>query len=351
MTMSVGDPHIKRYPGADPLAFQKRGYAVVRQIFDIDEAARLREAVLELLAKQEGEGRVAMDTGAEGTTRRGEGDLLSNPELRHVLLDRRLIEAVGDLLGGKPTYFGESSFQAGNNGLRNWHRDKVGRRWLGGPDWRGPFLMVRCGLYLQDGSRHSGGLALRPGSHQPGLVRPTLPKLLDARLGDLIVWNLRTVHAAEVVRMRGLSGFPLHPSLQTLLPQRLRVPADGERVVIFMAFALPGPHLDGFLAYLRSSDFAPRGWARSRFGPDVWAEAESAGLNMLRPAPVYGTPPDGADTTASGTGASADRCQLENRIPDVLRTCSQMSSRTASTTRNCPSSVRAGKQGSDRQPA
>ncbi|MFI5009042.1 MAG: phytanoyl-CoA dioxygenase family protein [Solirubrobacterales bacterium] len=291
--MPVGDSQIARFPGTDPVAFQERGYTVVRQIFDPQEMTRLREVILELIAKQESEGRVAMDPGPEGTTRKGDGDLLSNPELRHVVLDRRLIGAVGDLLGGQPTYFGESSFQVGNNGWREWHRDKVGRRWTGGPDWRGVYRVVRCGLYLQDGSRHSGGLALRPGSNHTGLVHPTLPKLVDARLGDLIVWTLRTVHSAEAVRMRGLPGFSLHPRLQMMLPQRLRVPtAEGERIVLFMAFGLPGPHLDGFLAYRRSKEEGRVVWEHSRFGPEVWAEAEEVGLNILRPAPVYGTPPD-----------------------------------------------------------
>jgi hypothetical protein len=301
--MSISEPQLKRFPGADPVAFQERGYTVVRQIFEPVEMAHLREAVLGVIAKQEEQGRIGLDAGAEGTIRGGSGDLLSNPELRHVLLDPRLIATIGELLGGKPTYFGDSSFRVGNNGVRGWHRDKVGRRWRGGSDWRGPFPVIRCGLYMQDQFSHSGGLAVRACSNQPRRLLPTVPRLVDARVGDLIVWNLRTVHSAEAVRMRGLPGLPLHPRLQTLLPQRLRAPADGERVVIFMTFALPGPQLDGFLDYLRSRDFAHDAWSRSRFGPEVWAEAEQAGLDMLRPAPVYGTPPD-APSTAAGGAAS-----------------------------------------------
>jgi hypothetical protein len=261
-------------------------------MLNADEVQRLRGVVIETIVEQERQGRVGFSTDTEGTIRGGEGDLLSNPSLRHVLLDRRLVEVIGELLGGKPTYFGDSSFRIGKNGVRGWHRDKVGRRWVGGPDWRGSFPVLRCGLYLQDQARHSGGLGVRPGSHLSRRLLPTLPKLVDAQAGDLVVWNMRTVHSAEAVRMRWLPRFPLHPRLQTLLPHRMRVPEDGERIVIFLTFALPGPHFDNYLEYMKSRDFAREAWSHSRFGPEVWAEAESAGWQMLRPIPAYGKPLD-----------------------------------------------------------
>lgn len=273
----------------DLTAFRERGYTVVEGLFAAHEVQQLRASAHEAIAEAEQEGRVAIESGPEGSIRVCGGDLLSNPRLRHVLLDPRLLEVMRELLGGQPEYFGDSSVRIGKYGMRGWHRDNVNRRrWRGGPDWKGEYPILRCGLYLQDSSRHSGGLALRPGSHRPGLLRPTLPKLVDARAGDLVVWVLRTVHSAEAVRMRGLPRLALHPRLQTRLPQRMRVAEDGERIVMFMTFGLGGAHLEHYTEYLKTRDYMQASWAASGFEPDVWEQAQRAGLHVLRPVPAYG---------------------------------------------------------------
>ena len=291
--MSALDQTTRPLPGADPVAFREQGYTVVRQLFDAEEVAQLRTIALESLAELERQGRMATDPGAEGTIRMGGGDLLSNHQLRHVLLDPRVLGVVERLLGGAPVYFGDSSFRVGKNGVRGWHRDNVNRRRLrGGPDWHDPYPLLRCGVYLQDQSRYSGGLALRPRSNRPRRLRPTLPKLVSAHAGDLVAWDLRTVHSGEVVRIRGLPDLPLHPRVQSLLPNSLRVPDGSERIVMFMTFALAGPQLDYYLEYLKGRDYMNGSWSSSRFGPEVWAEAESAGLRVLAPVDVYGSLPD-----------------------------------------------------------
>jgi phytanoyl-CoA dioxygenase PhyH len=293
--MTVPRLQTRSFADVDARAFRERGYAVVRQLFEPAEVARLRETARATLAELDRQGRVTPDPGSEGTIRSGAGDLLSHRALRHVLLDSRVLGVVTELLGGEPVYFGDSSFRVGKNGVRGWHRDNVDRRrWRGGPDWHDPYPLLRCGLYLQDQSRHSGGLALRPSSSRPGRLRPTLGKLVDARAGDLVAWNLRTVHSGEAVRMQGLPRLALHPRLQTWLPDAMRVPDDGERIVMFMTFALAGPHLDHYLEYLKGRDYMRDAWSSSRFGPEVWAEAEGAGLRMLAPVPTYGAPADRA---------------------------------------------------------
>jgi len=293
---AAAPPSPAALPAVDPGAFRARGYTVVRGLLDPAEVQRLRTIALEAVAEAEREGRLTTEAGREGTIRGCAGDLLSQPSLRHMLLDPRILAIIGKLLDGPPVYFGDSSFRVGKYGARGWHRDNVNRRrWRGGPDWSDPYPLLRCGLYLQDQSRHSGGLALRPGSNRPGLLRPTLPKLVDARAGDLIVWTLRTVHSAEAIRLRGLPGLPLHPSLQTRLPQRMRVPEDGERIVLFMTFARAGEQLDYYLDYLRSRDYMQAAWAGSRFGDAVRSEAERNGLRVLQPVPAYGGMSSGAD--------------------------------------------------------
>jgi Phytanoyl-CoA dioxygenase (PhyH) len=273
----------------DPTAFRERGYAVIGGLFDAHEVQALRETARKVIDAAEHERRIVVEQGPEGVIHVYPGDLLSSPALRHVLLDPRVLGVTGRLLGGEPAYFGDSSVRIGSYGMRGWHRDNVQRRrWRGGSDWNGEYPIVRCGLYLQDSSCHSGGLALRPGSHRPGLLRPTLPKLVNARAGDLIVWSLRTVHSAEAVRLRGVPDLPLHPRLQTLLPQSLRVPDDGERIVMFMTFGLRGAQLKRYVEYLKGRDYMQASWAASGFGPEAWREAERAGLHVFAPVPAYG---------------------------------------------------------------
>ncbi|HEY7829986.1 MAG TPA: phytanoyl-CoA dioxygenase family protein [Solirubrobacteraceae bacterium] len=289
--MAVLDLQSKSLPGLDPAAFHERGYTLVRGLFEAEEVERLRSRVTETFAEMEQQGRVGGDSATEGTIKGMDGDLLSIPSLRDVLLDPRILKTVGELLGGAPVYFGDSSVRIGVNGMRAWHRDNVDRRkWRWGPDWHGSYPLLRCGLYLQDHSRHSGGLALRPRSHDAKYLLPTLPKLVGSKAGDLVVWNLRTLHSGEVVRMRGLPTLPLSPRLQSRLPTRMRVPYEKERIVLFMGFALPDRHLDNYLAYLKTRDYMRGSWSHSRFGPEVWEQAEKAGLRMLRPLPAYGTP-------------------------------------------------------------
>jgi hypothetical protein len=273
------------------VAFRERGYNVVRGLLDAQEIQHLRRVAQETVAEAEREGRAGLSPASEVTIRSGPGDLLSMPSVRHMLLDPRVLAVVRELLGAQPLYFGDSSLRIGKNGQRGWHRDNVNRRrWLGGPDWRDPYPLLRCGLYLQDQERHSGGLALRPRSNQLGLVRPTLPMLLDAHAGDLVVWELRTVHTGEVVRLRWLPDLPLHPRVQTLLPQSMRAPEDDERIVLFMTFAAAGAHLDHYIEYLKRRDYMQEAWASSHFGPEALEEAESAGLRVIVPVPTYGGP-------------------------------------------------------------
>jgi hypothetical protein len=232
------------------------------------------------------------DPGPEGVAFYSRCDVLSISEVRHILLDRRLIAVMGKLLGDRPTYFGESVLRIGKHGGRAWHRDNVDRvKRRGGPDWHDPYPLVRCGVYMQDQMHYSGGLALRPRSNRPGMQIRSLPILVNAQPGDLIVWDLRTVHSGEVVRFRPAPRLALHPSLQTRLPRHFVLPDERERMVMFLTFGLRGPHLDHYIAYLKTRQQNRELWASSRFGPEVSQQAAEAGLDVLAVTPQYGAPP------------------------------------------------------------
>jgi len=283
----------ERRSEADAAGMTRDGYVVVRGLLTGDEIEGLRMTALKTIAELQRRGLAGADEGPEGLVRVSNCDLLSIPSLRHVLLDRRLLAAVEQLLGGKPYYFGDSSLRVGKNGGRGWHRDNVDRtRRRGGSDWHNPYGLLRCGLYLQDQASHSGGLAVRPRSNDPHRRLPTLPTFVKANAGDLIAWDLRTVHSGEATRLRGVPWLALSPRLQTLMPQALRAPDDRERIVMFMTFGLPGAHLDHYISYCRTRDYMCSTWTNSRFGPAVLDEAASAGLGIVHPTPEYGTPAD-----------------------------------------------------------
>ncbi len=278
-------------PGVDRELFWARGYTVVKRLFEPAEIETLREDATRAMATAERQGLAMNDRGPEGTVRYARCDVLSLPEVRHVLLDRRLLAVIGELLGDRPTYFGESVLRIGTHGGRAWHRDNVDRtKRFGGLDWHDPYRILRCGVYMQDQTSHSGGLAVRPRSNRPGPQLRSLPALVEAEPGDLVVWDLRTVHSGEVVRLRLAPKFPLHPSVQTRLPQALRLRDQRERMVMFMSFGRRGPHLDHYLEYLETLEQNREIWETSRFGPEVWEQAAEAGLDMLGATATYGTP-------------------------------------------------------------
>lgn len=274
-------------------AFRRRGYAVVPQVFTAGEAEEIRGAAVstaERIDREEGE--LVKGPG----WRRPRGDLLTHDALRRVLLDSRILDIVRRILGDTPVYWGESSVWVGadTRGPGGWHRD-ARHQWVTRDSSYRP--LVRCGLYLQDTSRHSDGLAVRAGTHlrPPGagalekLREPLETRLVSSRPGDLVVWDMRIVHMGKAVRFRPVPGVPLPHLVQRHLPDVLRAPVERDRVTLFMSFGLAGAEMDGYLGEHRSREGLQRKWKASRFSPSVLEDAATAGLKVMRPIPEYGT--------------------------------------------------------------
>lgn len=276
----------------DTAAFRRDGYAVVRGLFSPDEAEQIRREAIDEVRDLEQEGRAWVEEGESGRAVHPAGDMLTYPALRRVLLDERLVGVVSQVLGGRPSYWGESSVVVGSyGGARAWHTDAYAT-----PVTQGPrYPLIRCGLYFQDTIRHSGGLAVRAGTHVgvetvPAKLRSRLnTRLVSSVPGDLVFWDMRIFHAGEVVRFKPLPGLPLPLGLQGRLPASLRLPEERERVVMFPTFGLPGPDLDSYLEYQRSREYTHAIWKASTFDDAVWDAVSKAGLDLVRPIPEYGT--------------------------------------------------------------
>lgn len=131
------------YP-VDVDGFWRKGYTIVRNVYTAEQIQQFRDAA----------------TASEGWN----GDLLSNPRLRSVLTDGRLVAIARKILGqDEVMYAGDSSYTI-NSGSHNWHKDNTDRDDGNAPDWNGRYTVLRFGVYLQDHTQHSGGLNLRTGS-------------------------------------------------------------------------------------------------------------------------------------------------------------------------------------------
>jgi hypothetical protein len=270
--------------------FWRRGYTIIERLFEPGEIEALRKESKRAMDELARRDLLITEQGPEGSARFTRCDVLSISDIRHILLDPRLITAMHQLLGSRPTYFGESVLRVGTRGGRMWHRDNVDRaKQHGGPDWHDPYTIIRCGLYMQDHTRHSGGLAVRPRSNRPGWQIRSIPVFINVKPGDLVVWDLRTVHSGEVIRLRHAPAMPVHPYLQPRVPQKLRLNDERERMVIFITFGLPGVHLDRYIANSKARRENRELWAMSRFGEDVWQQARAVGLDILAVTPEYGT--------------------------------------------------------------
>ena len=258
--------------------FRRDGYTIARGVFSSREVAQLRAAV-KSLAEQE-----FVDEGTGGLLL--PSDLSVYPELAQVLIDDRVVELTSRLLGGTPVYFRDSTANIGGK-VRGWHKDnRLGDRYdASTPDWDGNYPLLRMGIYLEDHVDHSGGLALRSGSHLNvqsarvklaqgfwGLVRKVRngnyirvlasgmlvsgkPLHAPSRSGDIVVWNMRTTHSAHTVRLKGIPWLKLPPVIENRVPESFALPEDGERIVLFASFGLPGPHLDRMIEHLHTREY------------------------------------------------------------------------------------------------
>jgi ectoine hydroxylase-related dioxygenase (phytanoyl-CoA dioxygenase family) len=171
---------------------------------------------------------------------------LSKENLFEILLDPRVIQFAREVLGSERIiYWGDSSYQIGT-GTRGFHRDCVDKHDLSRPDWRSPYSLIRIGFYLQDHSNHSGGLKVKPGTHER-LIGPSV--FVDTKPGDLVAWNLKLLHSGNAVKLKWFSSFSIdHPTIENQVPLFLRKEQERERMSMFITFASESSHLYRYIS-------------------------------------------------------------------------------------------------------
>src|SRR5262249_10671481 len=228
----------------DKKKFDEDGYLLVRNVFTATEIEQFRRLTCEQfdIDKKNNLDHYYPEAPKAKFVK---GDLLSKEKLHQVLLDDRILQIARALLGSENIiYFGDSSYQLGT-GLRGFHRDNIDRTNLDGPDWNGDYTLVRFGIYLQDHKNYSGGLKIKVGSHR----NPDGKAVFVGNIpGDVVAWNLRTLHSGNAVRLKLFPNVSLNrDGREAMLPKFLKKDEQCERISLFMTFALRSSHLDRFI--------------------------------------------------------------------------------------------------------
>jgi hypothetical protein len=190
--------------------------------------------------------------------------------------------------------FWNESLPSSNYGF---HKENADHLDGNAPDWKGKYTLIRFGIYTQDHAWHSGGLRVIAKSHNA--VSSPRDKLVNVRtrIGDVVVWNLRTDHpgAAPMPRLlpwvcveMGGSWSRLNRYLAPIeRPVWMRIPsflfADGgpERGAIFVSLGREDAHLERYLAYMKTRAYAIEGWKNSEYGADVWDAIRGKNIKVI----------------------------------------------------------------------
>ena len=289
-------------PTIDTQKFWKDGYLVIKNVFSQEEIKNFREHAEQFYASWD--------------KKSSAGDILSNsdPELYRVIFEPRILHAARSILGGTPVYFGDSTISYGSH-HRGWHKDnRMPDRFKHNyPDWNGKYPLIRFGVYLQDHRSHSGGLGVRQGSHEPSRIVNRLDKLkiaglsdlkntrLKTRLsilatnnygkakivdngpGDLVVWNQRTTHSGNAVRLKATPNIKYPTWFENRVSQSLQLPYEDDRVVLFMTYGLKGDHLSRAIEFLKKRRYMVNSWKASEVSEQTLSEIDKDVLEVLPP--------------------------------------------------------------------
>lgn len=268
----------------DVASFREHGYLHIKCAFSVDEVARYRACLLDKFDMG--------DANAQATQ-----DMLCDPDTADFILDPRIISMARQLLGQKPVYFGDSSavMYQSNNDVCTLHKDNADRHDPDAPDWHGDYPILRVALYLQDHSRHSGGLVLHAGSHKSVKRNRKLEVLNEEVLGwltgrtryvptetgDLVVWNLRTTHGGMGRYIRGPIRRPITERTQPFFPKFLQSKMSKTRLAMFASYGAEGNHLERYLANLKTRKYMVEMWRAARYKPDQFAAMEKLGAKLM----------------------------------------------------------------------
>ena len=225
--------------------FDQQGFVLKPEVFSAKEIKSFRKRIYDQYAIDEAEGLTFQLNNTSSKARYSRGCLLSKALLRDILLDDRITGLAKEILGTNHLiYFGDSSYQIGT-GLRGFHRDCLDREFQSGPDWQSKYTLIRLGLYLQDHSTFSGGLKVKPGTHEKADGSSVF---INNKPGDLVAWSLKLLHSGNAVKLKLFPNVCIdNQGIENRIPNFLKKEEEQERISLFMTFAAESAHVERYI--------------------------------------------------------------------------------------------------------
>jgi hypothetical protein len=271
----------------DKKKFDEEGYLLLKNVFSKQEIEQMRKDAYASFEEDKKKNLTFRHPSKMSNAVYAKGDILSKDLLRKYLLDERILHLVKGVLGADPVYFGDSNYHFGV-GFRGFHRDNVDRTDLTAPDWDGDYPIVRLAIYMQDHKSYSGGLKVRIGSHKNPTGKPVF---IDSEEGDVAIWNLRTQHSGNAVRLRFFPNLMINKATREgMVPAFMKKDQQRERATLFMTFGLKSKHLDRYIEKHMLGREDVRSYLQaSRFDPKVFELAKQKNLEVLKLVDEYGS--------------------------------------------------------------
>lgn len=266
--------------------FDNNGYAIYRNVFNQNEIQEFRDLVKKSLDQDLKLERAEFVDAGEKSVYYTHGDMIIKP-ISKLLFDKRIVNIANEIIGKTPCYFGEGNYQVGV-GDRGFHRDMVDeildgistRKYLHGPDWEDDYKMIRIGVYLQDHDKFSGGVKLEKGSNKLPFSKGKRV-LADTKAGDVVVWDLRTFHSGNSVRLKLFPNLPLGCRIENILPDSFVIPEPKERNSVFMVFGADNKHLDRHIEKHYKVKFKKH-ISQSKYPNDISSKCSDAGFKFKK---------------------------------------------------------------------
>lgn len=225
--------------------FERQGYILKPAVFSSTEIEGFRKLVYEQYNQDQKSGLSFQLDKTSSNARYAKGCLLSKKLLRNILLDHRITDLAKEILATERLiYFGDSSYQIGT-GLRGFHRDCIDREFNNGPDWQSKYTLIRLGLYLQDHHAFSGGLKVKPGTHEKANGKSVF---INNKPGDVVAWNLKLLHSGNAVKLKWFPSICIDQStIENRIPAFLKIDQAHERISLFMTFAADSHHVERYI--------------------------------------------------------------------------------------------------------
>ncbi len=271
------------YPIIHTQQFNDEGYLVIKNVFTPKEIEHFRAVIYQQAEIDKANKRVR----TAGEVIYGVGDFLSKKELNDLVFDDRIVNIFKKTLGENLVYFGDSNYQIGGR-LTGFHRDMHNSKNYDAPEWQGDYTLARMGIYLQDHSIHSGGLKIRIGSHKNPSGKPVF---CNTEVGDVVVWNMRTLHSGNAVKLKLFPNLSIFNSVgkEKIVPNFLQKSHEKERLAMFISYALPSVHYERFKTANAQEAVYQSTLANSKFDFDAaFQKAKSKGIFLDKLHPEFG---------------------------------------------------------------